>query len=221
MESTNSLRLTLHSLTMAGMSIRESAAATTMAASAASGRWRKVLGAAIVITSRVVAAATPASWVRAPRDSATGVRELLPLTANPWKKPEATLASPSATSSWLLSTCSWRLMAIARESTLVSANDTSATPSAAPNRVRVVSHPMSGRAGVGIPEGRSPTRFTPRLPRSSRTAARMPTITATRGAGMRRARQRSKTMTATHIAPTPNAQPLNWPSLRPSAKSPI
>jgi hypothetical protein len=55
--------------------------------------------------SAIAAAPTsPVTWVFAPADSATGVREELLLTENPWNRPEATLAAPSATSSWFGST---------------------------------------------------------------------------------------------------------------------
>ena len=47
---------------------------------------------------------TPASWVRAPAASATGVRDALALIGKPWKKPAARLAAPSPTISWLGST---------------------------------------------------------------------------------------------------------------------
>lgn len=53
----------------------------------------------MAMTSSVTAATTPVSCVRDPADSATGVRELLALMGKPWKRPEATLAIPSATSS--------------------------------------------------------------------------------------------------------------------------
>ena len=42
---------------------------------------------------------TPVSWVLAPADSATGVRDELLEIGNPWKKPVARLAAPSARSS--------------------------------------------------------------------------------------------------------------------------
>jgi len=45
------------------------------------------------------AATSPVSWVRAPDDSATGVRELLELIGKPRNRPDATFASPSAMSS--------------------------------------------------------------------------------------------------------------------------
>ena len=44
---------------------------------------------------------TPVTCVFAPAYSATGVRDELLLIANPWNNPAATLAAPSATSSWL------------------------------------------------------------------------------------------------------------------------
>jgi len=43
-------------------------------------------------------ATTPASWVRAPAASATGVRDALLLIGKPWKNPAARLAAPSPSS---------------------------------------------------------------------------------------------------------------------------
>jgi hypothetical protein len=52
------------------------------------------------VQERQGAPTRPVSCVLAPAASATGVREELLLTENPWKRPAAALAAPSATSSW-------------------------------------------------------------------------------------------------------------------------
>jgi hypothetical protein len=63
---------------------------------------------AMKIPSITPRAATPRKHAIARANSvlrtATGVREELLLTENPWKNPAATLAAPSATSSWFGST---------------------------------------------------------------------------------------------------------------------
>ena len=43
-----------------------------------------------------IAPTTPVNWDFAPADFATGVRDELLLIENPWKRPAATFAAPSA-----------------------------------------------------------------------------------------------------------------------------
>ncbi|CFW11700.1 Uncharacterised protein [Bordetella pertussis] len=62
------------------------------------------MGAASSRAATASAPTTPASWVREPAASATGVREALLLTGKPWKKPVARLATPRPTISWFGST---------------------------------------------------------------------------------------------------------------------
>jgi hypothetical protein len=89
-----------YSLRTPAASISPIAAEMTTAASAESGRFRTRLGKNSSISAIARAPTSPVSCVLAPAASATGVREELLLTENPWKKPVATLAAPSATSSW-------------------------------------------------------------------------------------------------------------------------
>jgi hypothetical protein len=85
-------------------SISPIAAEITTAASAASGRLRTRFGKKSSISAIARAPTTPVACVLAPAASATGVREELLLTENPWNMPAATLAAPRATSSWFGST---------------------------------------------------------------------------------------------------------------------
>ena len=103
-ETANSVLCTRYSLRTPAASISPIAAEITTAASAESGRFWTRFGKNT--SSRAIARAptSPVSWVLAPAASATGVREELLLTENPWKKPAARLAAPSATSSWFGST---------------------------------------------------------------------------------------------------------------------
>ena len=80
------------------------AATTTTAASAVCGRCSSRFGAATSSAATASAPTTPASCVRAPDASATGVRDELLLIGKPWKTPVARLAAPSAIISWLGST---------------------------------------------------------------------------------------------------------------------
>ena len=73
----------------------------------------------------------PTAWLLPPAASATAVREALPLTGKPWKKPAARLAAPRATISWSGSTSRPYLRAKVRESADVSASVMKAMPSAA------------------------------------------------------------------------------------------
>src|SRR5262245_59237140 len=108
-------------------SIRPIAAAITTAASAVSGTYASQGGATTSNSAIANAPTTPVSCVRAPAASATGVRDELLLIGMPWKNPAARLAAPRPTISWFGSTGSRMRAAYARDSTLVSANDTTAT----------------------------------------------------------------------------------------------
>ena len=100
----NSVLRTRHSLWTPATSSSPMAAVITTAASAELGRSRTRFGKKSSMSAISTAPTTPVSWVLAPAASATGVREELLLTEKPWKKPAATLAAPSATSSWFGST---------------------------------------------------------------------------------------------------------------------
>jgi hypothetical protein len=76
----------------------------TTAPSAADGRSARSAGANRRRATIASAPTTPVSWVFAPADSATGVREALLLTGKPLKNPAVKFAPPSAASSRLGST---------------------------------------------------------------------------------------------------------------------
>jgi len=81
-----------------------SAAETTTAASAVTGRVRKSDGPNATSPPTTSAPTTPVSCVREPADSATGVRDALLLIGKPERSPAATFAAPRPMSSRLGST---------------------------------------------------------------------------------------------------------------------
>src|SRR5215211_4159254 len=72
------------------------AAVMTIAASTGRGRSRSRPGAKTSSRAIATAPTSGVSWLRAPAETATGVREALEEMANPWKKPAARLAAPRA-----------------------------------------------------------------------------------------------------------------------------
>src|SRR3954447_818144 len=110
-----------------GTSNRPIAAAITTAARALDGRSLSKLGANRSRSATATAPVTPVIWVLAPALSATGVREELLLIGKPWKNPAARFAAPRPIISWFGSTWTRVLAAYVRDTTLVSANDNSAT----------------------------------------------------------------------------------------------
>ena len=102
-----------------------------------------------------------------PAAHATGVRDALLLTGNPWNRPVAKFTAPSATISWFGSTRKPRRAAYVRESTLVSANATSATARPPSTTGTTSSVPINGSFGIGNPLGIGPSTATPAVaPRS-------------------------------------------------------
>ena len=130
-ETQNSEGRTRNSRRTFGISTRLVAATITIAPSVACGRFRSAAGANSSISAITAAPTTPVSWVLAPADSATGVRDELLEIGKPWNRPVARFAAPSAIISRFGSTSSPSLAAYVRESTLVSANATSAIDTAA------------------------------------------------------------------------------------------
>ena len=147
------------------------AAAITIAASAALGRLRNRPGtntSMAMISSGADHARSPASG--RPRSSATGVRDALALIEKPWKNPVATLATPSATSSWFGSTRTPLLGRVACATARWYRRRTRrrCRPPRPPGRParprRHVGH-LERRAG---PAGSTPTRLMPSSARSKR-----------------------------------------------------
>ena len=97
MDSQNSACLSRKSRRTPDTSAKPMAAAMTTAPSAAVGRLVKSPGTNTRSAATAIAPTNPVTWVLAPADSATGVREALLLTGNPWKRPAAAFATPSAT----------------------------------------------------------------------------------------------------------------------------
>ena len=161
---------------------------------------------------------TPTSWLLAPDEPATAVRDELALTGKPPKRPAATLAAPRATISWFGSTTSRRRSAMLRDRAEVSARVTNAMPMAA-----TASRPRSsaltcGRWGEGKPVGIGPTTGTSR---SKATTIKMAPITATRTPGMAGSQRRQPRMTAMQPRPMTSAVGSASPSAtpRPQARS--
>ena len=128
---------------------------------------------------------------------------------------------PRPTISWLGSTGVRIRVAYTRESTLVSANDTSATASPPISTDVTSSTPMSGNDGTGNPWGSGPSTDKPaRAARSNPSTASVAATTAIRMAGMRGRRCRSR-IEASVLAPTRNAATLVFPSSTPLAMAQI
>ena len=82
------------------MSMSESAAMMTTAASAVCGRSASRRRAPAGAEATRPAPTRPVTWLLAPDCSATAVREPLAEIAKPWKRPAATLAAPTPIISW-------------------------------------------------------------------------------------------------------------------------
>ncbi|MNT41388.1 hypothetical protein D3C72_1777470 [compost metagenome] len=157
------------------------------------------------ISSKATASAptTPVSWVFAPAASATGVRDALLLIGKPWKNPAARLAAPRPTISWFGSTRVLVRAAKVRDSTLVSANEISAT-AMPPSRIATRSAPLTqGTTKPGSPCGVLPSTFTPFWSRSNMLTASVATITAIRMPGTRSKRFNNRISTR---LPAPTAK---------------
>src|SRR5919107_1407140 len=185
--------------------MRPMAAVMTIAASIGRGRSRSRPGAKTSSRAIVTAPTSGVSWLRAPAETATGVRDALEEMAKPRKKPAARLAAPRARSSWLGSTVSPRWAARDWDSTVVSATATRAIP-----RAPLISAPRSarstaGKAKAGRPSGSTPMTLTPSWSRSKAATAAMPTTTATATAGMARQNRLRTRMTTIPVSPTARA----------------
>ena len=126
-------------------SIRDRAAAMTIAASAEFGRFASRSGSRTSITTTSAAPTRPVTWLLAPLFSATAVREPLVEIGNPWNSPANALAAPIPIISWLAFTSSPRRAAKLVEVAIVSASETSVIPTAAAS-----SAPTSPRSTEGI-----------------------------------------------------------------------
>ncbi len=192
----------------------------TTAASAESGRSRTSPGTATSMTAMAPAPTSPVSCDRDPACSATGVRDELLLTGKPWNTPAATLAAPSAIISWFGSTSSpWR-RANVRDSTLVSANETSAMPTAPTASFPRSPASTDGNENDGKPRGSSPTTDTSRRAARSNTATTtVAPTTHTSTPGTRFAHRLQARITAIPARPMARAVRLVSPSATPSTKA--
>ena len=134
---------------------------------------------------------SPASWVFAPDCSATAVLEPLVETANPWKKPAATLAAPTPIISWSGLTSSPRRAAKLVAVAIVSVSETRVMPSAASSSAGTSPALVQGRPGVGTPWGSEPTVATPWSARPKAAETTVAATTPTRIAGRRLVRSGS------------------------------
>ena len=160
-ESANSDRRRRHSRTSPSRSTSERQAVRTIAASAVWGRFVVMPGTVTRMTAIAMAPMALASWVFAPASAATGVREALALIENPEKRPEPTFAAPRAMSSWSGFTRSPARAANVRDSTLVSAIETTAIASPPASIEANSSSPTRGMPNDGRPCGSAPTTGTP------------------------------------------------------------
>ncbi len=151
------------------------------------------------MSATAIAPTSGVSCDRAPAAIATGVRDALLETGNPWNSPVARFATPNATSSRSGSTSSFRCDASDCESTLVSAVATKAIANAAAISSGSTSLGTLGRTNEGSPSGRTPTVSTDR---SSSATAAMPPTTTIRVAGRRGAHRPSTAITMSADAPT-------------------
>ena len=184
------------------MSISDSAAAITIAASAEFGRFASRSGRKSSMIATSAAPTSPVTWLLAPPCSATAVRDPLVETGNPWKSPAKALAAPIPIISWLASTSSPRLAAKAVEVAMVSASDTRVMPMAAASSVPMSLRATSGNCGSGSPCGSDPTVVTPLSFRSSSATARVERTTVMSTAGTRRVKRGRISSRASEARPT-------------------
>ena len=152
---------TRRNLATVAMSISDSAAAITIAASAEFGRLASKPGRKSSMIATSAAPTSPVTWLLAPPCSATAVREPLVETGKPWKSPAKALAAPIPIISWLASTSSPRRAAKLVEVAIVSASDTSVIPIAAASSAPMSLRATDGNCGRGSPCGSDPTVDTP------------------------------------------------------------
>ncbi len=209
-----------HSRTRPLTSTSERQAVMTTAARAAVGRLVVMPGTKTSMTAMAMAPTTPVSWVRAPADSATGVREALLLMGKPCTKPVAMLAAPSATSSWSGSARVPARPARMRDRTLVSAIDTSAMAAAPVTMVVRLPRSNMGNVGRGRPCGSGPTVATLQVAAAPVMATTMvaPT-TATSTPGILGSQRLKPTMTTMQATPMARSAGLVSPSATPWTKA--
>ena len=135
------------------------------------------------------------------------MRELLAETANPWKKPAATLAEPMPIISLFGFTRSPRRALNEVDRAMVSVSDTSVIPTAATSSEPTSPMSVHGTSGVGSPSGRVPT--VP-MSRSNTAVTTVAPTTATRTAGIARVRRGSTSSTASVMSPTLSAVASRW-----------
>jgi hypothetical protein len=99
-----SLRLTCAYRRNAPKSISFQTALTTIALNTALGRLDSAGAIATITTSDSTAATIPVIWLRLRASLAAAVLDKLPATPRPPNRPQATLATPEASSSWSAST---------------------------------------------------------------------------------------------------------------------
>ena len=161
---------------------------------------------------------SPVSCVRAPADSATGVRDALLEIGNPWNNPVAAFARPSAMTSWFGLTSRPSREANVRDSTLVSAKATSAMPIAAAESDGRSDVSTSGSSNEGSPRGSEPTTaISSASPKTATAAMEKATATSTPGTlGASRRRTRTRTIVPDPIS---SAGRTTCPSPNPSANA--
>lgn len=158
------------------------------------------------------AATTFVIWLCAPAAIATGVRDALLLTAQPCVTPASRLAAPSAISSWLRSGASPARAESARDSMLMSANDTSATATAPDASAPTSASETAGRCGAGRPPGNAPTVATPCS--GDRRATSVAASTAINMAGQRGVTRLIRKMAASTATPSRPAAMEKRPSTK-------
>ena len=215
---TNSDRRIRYRRITPAISTSDRLAAMTTAASTEEGRSARSAGAKTSIRTMSPAPTSPASWVRTPDDIATEVRDALALTANPDSAADPKFAAPRATNSAFAFDRSPRRAARVRDSTDVSAIETSAIATAPANSVSMSAIGIEGIDGRGRPGGKGPTTGTSATTARPATADTIvPTTTATRIAGNLGTTRPAATMNASAATPIARATALVRPARNPSA----
>ena len=142
-------------------SIKRSDANRMMAPRTADGRYWIGAVRNSRINAMVPKATRPLTWLVARIESFTAVRDPLAPIGMPWLKPEATLATPKASSSWSASTVSRCFAANDRAVRIASAKLTRKIAKAGRMRAESALASTSGRARSGNPAGTGPVRVTP------------------------------------------------------------
>src|SRR5262245_40742905 len=159
-DNANSDRRSRYNRTTPATSTRDRLAAMTTAARTDEGRSASSAGANRSSRTISPAPTSPATWLRTPDDIATDVRDALALTEKPDSTAEPRFAAPSATNSASACERSPSRAASVRDSTDVSAIDTSAIATAPANSVVRSSSGIDGIVGRGRPGGSAPTTGT-------------------------------------------------------------